>query len=269
MDEMQNGGIELDFTDTLDGAPEEQVTPQTSTTDAEPQQTTGAESTNDAAPAPDTAAVDGWKLPVKFKGQQLELDREQAVLLAQKGMNYDALEQRLNEMQNAPEFRVLDEFAASAGMTRQEYLKYLGRQRQEQEIQNYLDRGLPHEFAKELMESKQNAQSLQEKYKALEEKVAQMEAREQQARIWSEFFTNHPDVADYNSLPDEVKRQIADGVPPETAYTRYENQQLKAKLQALEQKGKNQATAPGAIASEGAGEEEDAFSRAFLAALKE
>lgn len=53
-------------------------------------------------PAGETAAEE-FQLQVKYNGESKMLSREEAVTLAQKGMNYDHVKQQLDQLKNAPE----------------------------------------------------------------------------------------------------------------------------------------------------------------------
>ena len=81
---------------------------------------------------------------------------------------------------------------------------------------------------------------------------------------WSEFFRMHPEIARFESLPEEVKQAVAHGADPGAAYLQYENEKLKDHLEMARHSAYNKAVAPGSAASAGSGEQADPFLQAFM-----
>ena len=65
-----------------------------------------------------------------YLGRQREVPLDEAVTLAQKGLNYDHVCQERDRLRDAPENTVLDYFAQKGGMSREEYLQVLWQQMQ-------------------------------------------------------------------------------------------------------------------------------------------
>ncbi len=64
---------------------------------------------------------DTFSLDIRYNGQNQTLNREQATTLAQKGMNYDKINEKLQQALNNPVLKVLERNAAKAGMSVEDY----------------------------------------------------------------------------------------------------------------------------------------------------
>jgi len=209
-----------------------------------------------------------FSLPIKYNGKETVLDREQAVTLAQKGMNYDHVAQELQKLRDQSEkYSVIGDFAKAAGMTPDEYLGYLREQRQQGEIQEYEGKGVPREYAMQLVSQRNEVLELKQQLEELQSNFSEMQSRQENVQKWGAFLSAHPDVGTFENLPEEVKSAIGNGDDPEMAYTRWENEQLKAQLKSKQQAQKNKEKAPGSARGEGKGEDLDTFARAFMANL--
>lgn len=217
-----------------------------------------------------------YGLRVKYNGEERDLGEAEAREFAQKGMNYDKLFERaenlqkqLEELQNSREFTVLDKFAKQAGLDRAQYMEQLEKEMQRQEVERLTDQGYSDEMAKEILETRRNMNAQNEELQRVKAQLEKYEKQSENTQKWAQFLKAHPEVEGFESLPDEVKAEIAGGAELESAYMRHENKTLKERLAALETNQKNAKAAPGSVSGDGAGEELDAFQRAMLAALEQ
>lgn len=210
-----------------------------------------------------------FSLPVKYNGQEIALDREQAVMFAQKGMNYDHVAQELAELREKNgRYGVIDEFAKAAGMRSEDYLDYLQQQRQKIEIRGYEQQGMPRDLARHIVGQRQETLGVRRELEQMRGELGRLQARQENARRWGAFFSAHPDVKSFDELPAEVRRAIAQGADPEAAYLRHENARVKSELSEHKQRRANALRAPGSARGEGSGDAMDAFARAFMDNLR-
>lgn len=257
----------FDFAENMQGEADESVPAQ----DVEPAEVT-AESTQEEQtaqtaeepPAQEDEPAQEPYLTVKHNHEEHALTREEARQLAQKGMNYDHVAGELQRLRDDPAQKLFEQLAQQSGMTREEYLKAVQTQMEQAETQKLARAGVPESYARELLESKRRLAELEAANQATAEKLREQERREAAQQIWARFFDAHPDVKSYGELPTEVKNAIAAGEAPESAYTRYENAQLKEQVKKLQQQQENRDKAPGSAASDAGAEEADGFMRGLL-----
>lgn len=184
------------------------------------------------------------------------VDREGVVRLAQQGLDYERVRTERDQLreyrsQADPALNVLKAFAEKSGMTLEEYVDYC-------RVQTIMEGGVDEPTAKAQVEvEKQRAQmdaqqrAGQEAQKLREEAQAQEQARAQaQRRDMEAFLEAYPEVKAAD-VPREVWEKVAAGESLVSAYARHQNQQLVAKIAAMEQNGANAAKAPGSMKSQG------------------
>lgn len=92
--------------------------------------------------------------------------------------------------------------------------------------------------------------------------LAAQEARQRRQRDFVDFFRSRPDVQ-ARDIPEQVYRQVQQGVPLLTAYTAWENRSLRAQLAAQRQNEMNRGRAVSAAASSGKSTASDQWARAW------
>lgn len=188
---------------------------------------------------PTTDQVDDTarKLRIKYNGEEKDLTDEEAITLAQKGMNYDKLQERLNQQQEA-----LDRTARMAGYKdHSEYIANLDKVeqqslKQEQANLNAIEQnliaelesaGLDPDAAREWLEQhpaiKAGREALQQKEQHSEvEKQRQLE--EQQSKEWADLLVKYPDLSEKvvdgraEWLTEDMQAKIQRGYTPIDAY---------------------------------------------------
>lgn len=225
--------------------------------ESQPEQEAG---TQEAAAAEDGEAE---QFTVKYNGEERTLSRDEAITYAQKGMNYDHVYEEMKRLREDPAIAIIDELAEQSGLSREAYIEQIRENRKAQEMRRLVAQGIPEQYAKELMEARRSTLELQRQIEELRGFQEEQQRTQQMRSMWAGFFQAHPDVESYDALPDPVKQQIAAGADPDAAYMAWENQQLKAQLNAMKQTNRNRETAPGSMRSEGEGEK-DPFIEALL-----
>lgn len=201
---------------------------------------------------------------IVYDGEERELTYDEAVTLAQKGLNTDRAIQR---MQN--ELAELDKWAQQAGMSRAEYVQYLQTTRRNQAVsqeiasirEKYPD--IPEEAAKEMAEARIKDSDAEEQ-RAAQERRQTEEAAAQEP--WIDFVRRYPDMSQVEKIPAEVLAEIENGARPVEAMQRYETKELQkqiadlnTKIGQLEQNKKNKDTALPAAGNSRDDKAEDPF----------
>lgn len=178
-----------------------------------------------------TIPEEDFALEIKYNGELMSLDRQRAVELAQKGMNYDHVYEELKKYKDNPDYSKLEELSNRANMGTSELLDILLNQ----------EKTIPEGQNQPASDKKEN------------DRVDELR----------EFFLKHPDLVGYKSIPKELKEEILKGGPIENAYLNYQNRMLKIRIVELENGNKT----PGALIDEGGLDDNDAFASMLLARL--
>lgn len=216
---------------------------------------------------------------LKYNGEIKKVTKDEAVQLAQKGMNYDKKVNELDALKNSRQIKVIERLANQANMTIDQYLDQVELGFENQNIKNIsleLKKKYPDssdELLNELAKS-QYALIMQENKKRADEEARQKEEsqhdeqKEQDDKLnamISEFMNLYPDVdlekelqnADFIKLVDQGHSLIS-------AFQTIENQRLKNELEALKMNTKNKSKATGSISGNSTSKEKDYFLEGFL-----
>lgn len=237
--------------DTNAGAPHD---PEEGAGEADPgRDTNGAETEEPGGGKPEEKPEEGF-LEVTHLGEKKNLTREEAAALAQKGMNYDHLEEQLGEMK-AERARLEAELAAP---------------RAEQSVLPLL-----RAYAKAAggnMETltAQMMQAVRQAGIPIEHPKAGTYLQDKAVAEWKAFLKAYPDIRDPRTeLPKEVWGAINAGMTPRQALVEYRQKDFEAKmaekdreLEALRQENEtlrknsaNRAKAAGPLSSPGTGKD--------------
>lgn len=176
------------------------------------------------------------KIRIKYNHEERELTLDEATQLAQKGMNYDKLQQRLNEVQSNPGLAYLNELAERSGTSIENLVNYWREQEQQAELNQLIQNNIPEEYAREMIENKKFRNQMEQR-----ERQAQMEAK--QHAEFEDFFKTFDDVKP-ESIPAEVWQRNNEGVPLKYAYMEHEFSKLKTEMQVLKHNQEIKKKAP-------------------------
>lgn len=198
--------------------------------------------TDDTNSADQQPAPKNDKLKVKFNGEEKEVSIEEAITLAQKGMNYDHVKGELDNLKNSEEVKTLAELAKENGFkTGKEYLDHIRENARQAKVNEIFEQlkaeGVPEAYAKELAEAK----------------VAAPKQKEPDTSPFLELFKKFPETAEWKDLdafPTEVRDAVKNGENPVVAYSLYKAQQAEAeKAKVLADQDARQRT-PGSLNSD-------------------
>lgn len=140
----------------------------------------------------------------------------------QKSLNYDKvfetksnLEQQLQEAQNNPQLKFFGEMAKRYGFDDpSKYIEAVEAQWKQDQINELVQKNIPEEYAKELLENKE----FREKYEADQQAK---EAKDKEAAMYQSFVETFPGV-DASNIPQEVWNAVQDGQDLTAAYAIYQ-----------------------------------------------
>jgi hypothetical protein len=197
--------------------------------------------------------ADDFSLDIRYNGQNQTLNREQATTLAQKGMNYDKINEKLQQALNNPVLKIVENNAKKAGLSVEEYANRMAQFQDSLNIQQIarefknqnpdVSDAVATQYASEVYKNRQAESAKQEAEKARQTAQAEQDALISEVKAFQERF---PDV-DIESLPNEVIDDINLGTPLMEAYLTYENQQLRNRLANTQTNARNRNNSVGKV----------------------
>jgi len=187
---------------------------------------------------------------VKYMDQEVVIDSVDDVIKNyQKGLDYDRKSKKIEELENSDEMIYIREKSKENGMTPAEYIKALkdyevtqAKEQEEAEVNEMVENGVAETIARKVIETNRMAKELaQEKLniKNQQDELAKSKAKEAENDL---FLQAYPNI-DVKTIPKEV---FVDAEKSNllTAYTKYENEQLKKQLALLKQNESNEKSSP-------------------------
>lgn len=260
-DAIDNDWDDIDLSDVTDDGTEEETE-----TETEEEANHSEESKDEEKPA-ETETKDESKedadqrFTLKHLDEVKEYSREEVVTLAQKGLDYDRIRQKLSEKETAEKqnkdiIDFVDELAKEQNLSTAEFM--LGYRAATMARKD----NISIDDAKKRLQMQAKEKELDEREKALNAKVneqtAEQTKREKAQNDFKEFFKARPEVK-ADDIPKEVFQQAMNGVPLLTAYTAWENAQLRAQLEAEKKNRENAERATGSTSSVGKKVKKDTF----------
>ena len=205
------------------------------------------------------------KLKIKYNHEEQEITLDEAVELAQKGKNYDKLQQKLQQLETDPRLSFVEELAKEQGMEVNEFLEATKQWREQQKLDQLIQQNIPEDMAKEILENRKFREQYESQQKAKSNE-------EKQNAEYNEFFQFFKQVNDRDfdpqkdQIPNEVWQATQNGVPLKFAYMEHHNNQLRSQLKIQKQNEENTKKAPvRGTSAHGSNEvaSEDDFMRGF------
>lgn len=207
----------------------------------------------------------------KYNKEHVQVDSmDEVITNFQKGLNYDKLVEQKKALENSKVFSYVSKKANELGMTVDEYMdsveKYEQEQeqiRQQQQIDEMVESGVPEEVAKEVVATSQLRKQLQEEKNQLEEEKRKKASEEAKDKEFLEFLEAFPDVK-AEDIPKEVFLN-AQKSSLKQAYLEYQNSEYKKQLEILKTNQKNEQKSIGSVTDTGVNEQEgsDPFLEGF------
>lgn len=224
----------------------------------------------DAQQAEETPKDTGTDYTIKYKGKEevLHLTPEQLIAMLQKGRAYDEVKQQRDDAQKGAKDidalnRMADYLAANNGMTRAEYLEYIGSQASEDGIRARIAEEHPDldpDIVDKLVELELS------KVTAAKEAAEDEKAAADIAALTAEY----PD-AKIDDLPADVQADIENGMKPVEAMRMHELRELRktkaeldTQIAALQKEKSNAFRSPGRADTRETGGAADPFLKGYL-----
>ena len=220
----------------------------------EPVQEVGEEE-NTTQTEPQEEPVQEPFLRIKYNKEERGLTQEEAIALSQKGMNYDKLQERLNQIENNRGLAYLNKLAQDNGTDIDTLVNYWEEQEQQAQLNQLIQSNIPQEMAEEILTNRKFREQFEEK-----QRQEQKQAAERQE--FNEFFEAFPGV-DPKSIPKEVWEMNDNGIPLKFAYAEYDRRQLQNEVKILKQNQKNKASSP-SVGTTGYGSRDNTLNDPFL-----
>lgn len=197
-------------------------------------------------------------LKIKYNGKEQEITMEQAVELAQKGMNYDKVLNERNGLRvDARASELIHRLAEESGMDIEQYVGFVEDQQKSMTLQREIESirekypDMQDEAVKELANSRAAEKARKREEAAAERKKASEEAKQ---KPWIDFLREFPEYKD--ELPNDVIAYIEKGSTPIEAMLRFKLdageqkiKELEDKLTSQEQNTKNKQKSVGSVES--------------------
>lgn len=204
-------------------------------------------------------------LKVKYNKEELDLDEDRARELAQKGLNYDKLVERVQQLETDPRLSFVEELAREQNLEVNEYLQQVQEWREQEKLNQLIQSNIPEDLAKEILEARKDREVRKQ-----QEQQQQVEQKKQSEAF--EFFEYFKQATgkEFNNEADQIPQEVWDinsqGVPLKYAYMQHHNQQLQNQIKILKQNESNAKKAPiGSLSAHGSADNqsEDPFLSGF------
>ena len=189
-------------------------------------------------------------LNVKYNKEDVALSQEEAIMLSQKGMNYDKLQQKYEELNNNPGLQYLNNLAQKSGMKVDELVNFFRERDEQAQLDELIQQNIPEDYAREMLESR----------KFREEQTKLMEETRREKMYYEQDMELSKDTTRskfYNEWKDEVKNAAKRyGVDLQTAFSvmLYErlpdilnNMSKSTEQETIKKINQNANTSPGAL----------------------
>lgn len=275
MDEQTSESV-VDVSEDIDLFADEEPMPEENTNDFGDEVQEEADGAQE--PAETEAQTDGQQaepetvLDIVYNGQAMSLNRQQAVEMAQKGMNYDKLQQRLQAAENSPERQMIARLAQQSGMEVGAFMQSLEQQLSEYQVStraeqlmsdSYMDRDTAMRLAKTELEKEALQNERMAAIQRQEQIRQQQMAQEHENRRRRDSFTKdiqdlvkaYPDFQQkyptIESMPQVMQDAINNGESVKAAYQQVLIEELRSENAAYKQNQKNAMASTGSASGAG------------------
>lgn len=248
-------------------AEEETAAPDTATeTEANPAEVEEAAKPEETAPETVETEEADHSFTLKYMGEEKEFSRDETIALAQKGMDYDRVKDKLAEANqlaesNAEAAEFIKFMAESMGVDPAEFVtnaKAGAISKKE---------GISLEEAKGRLRLEAREKSLAAREKALEEKAKaekqESDAQAQRRQQLTDFMKAYPDVKAADIPAEVFQKAHREGIPLVAAYAMHEAAAAKAELETAKQMAENTKASVGSASTSGKHTASDEFDAAW------
>ena len=182
---------------------------------------------------------------VKYNKENVSIESlEDLINGYQKGLNYDKIQEKLENLQNSKAEVYINQKAKELGISVDEYMdqveEYEKQQKAEKDqerLEEMMESGVPEELAREVIATAELRRQLQLKENELKEKEEASKKKEQENKEYEDFMKNFPDV-NPEDIPKEVFEDAANS-NLSSAYMKYKLKDLENQLKVAKQNEEN------------------------------
>lgn len=205
---------------------------------------------------------------VKYNKESVTIDSiDDVVNNYQKGLNYDKLQERLNNLENSKAMSYITNKAQELGMSIDEYMDQVENYEKEQEkareqekLEEMISNGVPEDVAKEVIATSQLRKELQAEKNQLEKEKKEREDKESKDKEYEEFIKEFPDVK-AEDIPKDVFLNAQNSSLRE-AYMKYQLEEQRKEIEILKKNNSNSSSSVGSTTEFGG--KDNKVSDAFL-----
>lgn len=196
---------------------------------------------------------------LQYRGEQIQVTRDEVITLAQKGRDYDTVRQERDQLRQYrqeadPALSLVKSYAQRNGLSVEQYIDTV--RKQELLAQGINEQTADAQISMEKRQAALQAQTAEaEAARNRQEAIAAQARQRQEARRQGmvDFLRAYPSVKPAD-IPREVWDRVAQGESLTAAYTMHRNQQLEAELAAERQNRQNQGRTTGSLSAQREGD---------------
>ena len=187
---------------------------------------------------------------VKYDHGEVQISSiDDVVTNYQKGLNYDRVQDKVKSYEESKTMQYINEKAKELGFkTTDDYIESVKQfeikqkeEKKQADIEEMLDRGIPDDIAKEIIETRELREHLKKQEEEINKYKEEQKSAEQKQQEQIEFLKAYPDIK-AEDIPVEVFESTKDGKSLLTAYIEHENKQLKTLLEQRDKQTSNKNT---------------------------
>ena len=188
---------------------------------------------------------------VKYNKESVQIDSiDDVVNNYQKGLNYDKLQEKLNNLENSKAMSYITNKAQELGMSVDEYMdqvenyeKEQQKQREQEKLEDMIANGVPEDVAKEVIATSQLRKELQAEKNKLEKEKQEKQDKESKDKEYADFIKEFPDV-NPEDIPKDVFKD-AENSSLREAYMKYQLEEQKKQIEILKKQNENKSSSVG------------------------
>lgn len=208
--------------------------------------------------------LDELSKKVKYNKESVQIDSiDDVINNYQKGLNYDKLQEKLNNLENSKAMSYITNKADQLGMSVDEYMEQVEnyekeqeKQREQERLEDMIANGVPEDVAKEVIATSQLRKELQAEKNQLEKEKKEKQDKESKDKEYADFIKEFPDV-DADKIPKEVFAE-AENSSLREAYMKYQLEEQRKQIEILKKNNSNQASSIGSTTEFGGKESKSA-----------
>ena len=187
---------------------------------------------------------------VKYDHGEVQISSiDDVVTNYQKGLNYDRIQDKVKSYEESKTMQYINEKAKELGFkTTDDYIESVKQfeikqkeEKKQADIEEMLDRGIPDDIAKEIIETRELREHLKQQEAEIQKYKDEQKSAELKQQDQIEFLKAYPDIK-AEDIPVEVFESTKNGKSLLTAYIEHENKQLKTLLEQRDKQTSNKNT---------------------------